>query len=169
MTKPDISRRELSVAQLNAIDLLVVGKTDQETAEAVGVTRQTVNGWRNKDPWFQAELNRRRQEVWGTAVDSLRALLPRAIAVLAHVLHSPEDHPAVALSVLKLAGLDFSNAPVKLDQAQVGPTDPGAIIDAAVRARRPDRDRELVDLLAGGPIGEDEREEVLEVWGVACR
>ena len=47
-TKPDITghfARDLSVAKANAIDLLVSGATDQETAEAVGVTRQTVNGW----------------------------------------------------------------------------------------------------------------------------
>jgi DNA-binding NarL/FixJ family response regulator len=43
VTKPDITRHKLTVAQLNAVDLLVTGKTDQEAAEAVGVTRQTVN------------------------------------------------------------------------------------------------------------------------------
>ncbi len=32
----------LSVEQLNAIDVLVQGKTDQETAETVGVARETV-------------------------------------------------------------------------------------------------------------------------------
>jgi hypothetical protein len=167
MTKPDISRRALSVAQLNAIDCLVTGKNDLETAELVGVSRQTVNQWKNKDPWFAAELNRRRQEVWGTAVDSLRALLPRAIRVLAHVLEGPEDRPEVALQVLKLAGMDFSHAPAKLDQAHVGPTDPAQIIDGAVRARRPDRDQELTDLMFGGPIREDEREDLLSEWGVA--
>lgn len=38
-TKPDTTRRELGVEQQNAIDCLVVGKGDQETAEAVGVAR----------------------------------------------------------------------------------------------------------------------------------
>src|SRR5579884_1829578 len=67
-TKPDISghlARELSVAQLNAIDLLVCGATDGEAAEAVGVSRQTVNTWRHHDPAFVAELNSRRLEIWG--------------------------------------------------------------------------------------------------------
>ena len=32
----------LSVEQLNAIDILVQGRTDQETAETVGVARETV-------------------------------------------------------------------------------------------------------------------------------
>src|SRR5688500_13203893 len=64
-TKPDRLGRvagELSVAQLNAVDLLVTGTGDREVAEAVGVTRQTVCGWRNHDPAFVAALNARRLE-----------------------------------------------------------------------------------------------------------
>lgn len=45
-TKVDKIRRDLSVDQRNAIDLLVLGKTDQEVADVAGVSRQTVNGWR---------------------------------------------------------------------------------------------------------------------------
>ena len=40
----------LSVEQLNAIDILVQGRTDQETAETVGVARETVTRWRNDNP-----------------------------------------------------------------------------------------------------------------------
>jgi hypothetical protein len=165
-TKPDISRQELSIAQLNAIDLLVTGETDQATAEAVGVTRQTVNGWRNTNPYFQAELNRRRVELWGGAVDRLRALLPRAVAVLADELEGGTDRAGVALSILRLGGLDRAKAPQKLDKFLIGPTDPDAIIDAEVRRRRPDRATYLDDLLNGGEITEDDREEVLADWGV---
>ncbi len=43
-TKVDKIRRDLSVDQRNAIDLLVLGKTDQEVADVAGVSRQTVNG-----------------------------------------------------------------------------------------------------------------------------
>lgn len=166
-TKPDTTRRELSIQQLNAIDLLVTGQTDAEAADAVGVTRQTVNGWRHRDPWFQAALNRRRQEMWGSAVDALRALLPRAVAVLARTLNGPEDNPTVALAVLRLAGLDRSQAPEKLDRLQVGPTDADDIIDSAVRARRPSSNTALEDLLNGGPIAERERDDLLAQWGQA--
>jgi hypothetical protein len=88
-TEPDVSgylARELSVAQRNAIDLLVTGATDGEAAEAVGVTRQTVNTWRNHDPVFVSELNRRRLDVWGAAMDKLRALLPEALKTLEEAL-----------------------------------------------------------------------------------
>ncbi len=166
-TKADERRHGLSVAQLNAIDLLVTGKTDQETAEAVGVTRQTVNGWRNANPYFQAELNRRRQDLWGVSVDQLRALLPRAVAVLAEELDGGTDRAGVALSILRLGGLDRTKASQKLDTFLVGPTDPEAVIDAEIWRRRPDRAAYLDDLLNGdGAITDDEREAVLAEWDV---
>jgi hypothetical protein len=166
-TKPDITRHELSVVQLNAIDLLVTGKTDQETAEAVGVTRQTVNGWRNANPYFQAELNRQRQVLWSGAVDQLRGLLPRAVAVLAEELDGGNDRAGVALSILRLGGIDRTKAPQKLDKYLVGPTDPEAIIEAEVRRRRPDTDSMLRDLVGGhGAVTDAERRAVLADWGV---
>jgi len=165
-TKADESRHVLSIAQLSAVDLLVTGKTDQATAEAVGVTRQTVNGWRNANPYFQAALNRQRQILWGGTVDQLRGLLPRAVAVLAEELDAGDDRAGVALSILRLGGIDRTKAPQKLDTFLVGPTDPEAIIDNEVRRRRPNRAASLDDLLnGGGEITDDEREEVLAEWG----
>jgi hypothetical protein len=166
-TKPDETRHKLTIPQLNAIDLLVTGATDQEVADQVGVTRQTVNGWRNLHPWFQAELNRRRVELWGSAVDQLRALLPRAVAALAEELDGGEARARVAVDILRLAGLDRTRSDAKLDTLLIGPTDPDAIIDAEVRRRRPDRVAYLDDLLnGGGEITDAEREEVLADWGV---
>ena len=43
-TKPD-KTRQLSIEQQNAIDHLLQGKSDRVTAEAVGVSRQTVWEW----------------------------------------------------------------------------------------------------------------------------
>jgi hypothetical protein len=165
-TKPDITRHELTVAQLNAIDLLVSGKTDQETAEAVGVTRQTVNGWRNTNPYFQAVLNQRRVELWGVTVDQLRALLPRAVAVLAEELDGGNDRAGVALSILRLGGVDRTKASQKLDTFLVGSTDPEAVIDAEVRRRRPDNAVYFRDIADGhGAITDAERRAVLVDWG----
>jgi hypothetical protein len=110
-------------------------------------------------------LNRRRQELWGVSVDQLRALLPRAVAVLAEELDGGNDRAGVALSILRLGGIDRTKAPEKLDTFLVGPTDPDAIIDAEVRRRRPDRAAYLNDLLNGdGAITDLERAEVLVEW-----
>ncbi len=98
-------------------------------------------------------------------VDQLRALLPRAVAVLAEELDRGEARARVAVDILRLAGLDRTKAPEKLDKFLVGPTDPGAIIDAEVRRRRPDRGAYLDDLLnGGGAITDAEREGVLAEW-----
>ena len=82
-TKPDKPRqptfRPLSVEQLTAIDVLVMGKSDAETAEAAGVTRPTVTDWRNHQPVFIAMLNARRSALWAEAHERLRALVGQAI------------------------------------------------------------------------------------------
>ena len=69
-TAHESHNNKLSVEQLNAIDVLVQGKTDQETAQAVGVTRETVNRWRNDNPHFAAELNKQRKLIWGPDMTS---------------------------------------------------------------------------------------------------
>ena len=57
-------KKSLSPDQELAIASLMSGATDQEAAKAAGVSRETANRWRNHDPFFQAELNRRQQEIW---------------------------------------------------------------------------------------------------------
>jgi hypothetical protein len=69
----------LTIEQLNAIDLLITGKTDQEVADEVRVNRVTVTKWRNYDIYFQAELNKRRKGIWSASLDKMRALVPKAM------------------------------------------------------------------------------------------
>ncbi len=108
MAKPDKVRQILSIEQQNAIDMLVLGKSDREVAEAVGVSRQTVCGWRLYHPQFQAELNLRRRAIWGAAVDKLRSLVPKSLEILEQALDRSDDPAKIALGILKLAGLDGS-------------------------------------------------------------
>jgi hypothetical protein len=117
MTKPD---SKLSVEQLNAIDILVAGKTDGEVAETVGVTRQTVCGWRNEHPAFAAALNRRRRELWGAEADRLRALVSKAVDALGLALEAEDRRVqvAAALGVLKAVGLYGLPAPAEPTTAE---------------------------------------------------
>ncbi len=107
MAKVDRTRQELSVEQQNAIDLLVMGKTDKETAESCGVSRQTVNDWRNNSPLFLAELNRRRAALWETDIDTLRSLVRDAIGVLADDLRGEDlkARRAAAVHLLRAVGI----------------------------------------------------------------
>jgi len=65
----------LTQEQENALGLLLTGLCDREVAEQVGVARETVTRWRNENPYFEAELNRRRQELWAEHAERLRGMV----------------------------------------------------------------------------------------------
>ena len=115
----------LTVEQQNAIDLLVTGLSDQAVAEGVGVARETVTRWRNGNVYFQAALNRRRQEVWRGHQDRLRSLVGAALDTLERALKEGDSKAAVA--VLKGAGHEAAGPPG-------GPTDPEAMLLAEAKA-----------------------------------
>lgn len=111
---------KLSVEQLNAIDILVLGKTDQETSEAVGVTRETVTRWRNDNPHFAAALNKQRRLVWGAGHDKLRSLTTKAVDAIEAALDSGDCKAAV--EVIKAVGLYGHVEPPS------GPIDPELVL-----------------------------------------
>jgi hypothetical protein len=146
-------KRGLTLPQLNAIDLLVAGKTDKETAELLNLARTTVTKWRLYDPVFQAALNCRRAEVWSAGIDRLRALIPQALAALGEELEE-RDGPnrlKAAAEILKLAQLPAA-------ALTIGPTDPEEIVRRIVAERRKQAHGPLDELLNDGkglpPIGE---------------
>ena len=144
MTEFDKSR-QLSVEQERAIGLLLAGASDREVAGAVGVTRQTVNAWRNHNDVFIAELNRRRADLWETTMDSLRRLVRDAVEVLADELRGDDKrlrHQA-AVAVLRAAGLPDTRL-----LRPTGPTDPQHV--AADRALREELSALLADLALAG-------------------
>src|SRR5436189_23888 len=82
------------------------GSPDGAAARVVGVHRVTVTRWRLYHLHFRAELNRRRQEVWGAAADRVRGLLGTAVDVVAGQLASgnPGVQFRAAKALLGLAG-----------------------------------------------------------------
>jgi hypothetical protein len=103
-TNPDTPDWSLTPQQETAVALLASGKTVTDTAQAIEVTRQTVSEWLHHHPGFQAALNNRRQELWEGMTDTLRGLLPKALAVLTRELEGEHPLPA-AVHVLKACGL----------------------------------------------------------------
>lgn len=151
MAKSD-TNGHLSIEQRNAVDLLVTGRPDREVGEAVGVARQTVCSWRRFNPVFQAELNSRRAEISRTAVEKVRALIPRAIDRLEAEL----DRPAgwrVALKLMEIAGLT--------ELGKVGPSDADTIIDEVAQSRRITPLMEMFADSDGGPMTAQERAEAV--------
>ena len=121
-TKPDKTGQPLqmhpglSAEQERAIDLLMQGLSDHAVGQAVNVRRQTVCDWRNHNPAFIAELNRRRQVLWAHQLERLRGLANSAIDVLEQDLTVPEHslclndprrrlRQTAALHVLRASGL----------------------------------------------------------------
>ncbi len=146
---------ELSTRQLNAVEALVSGATDSEAAAVANVSRQTVNAWKRHNPYFQAEVNYHRAELWGTSRDRLRSMLPAALGRLERELADENGDWRAALKLLELVGL-------KGDYGSVGLTEAKAIVDQLARCRRPSPlDGLIDDLNGGGPVTEEERQQVL--------
>src|SRR6266542_3738201 len=160
----------LSIEQLNAIDLLLTGATDQAVADVVGVHRVTVTKWRLYHPHFRAELFERRREAWAGATDAYRTIIPLAMDTLRDQLRVGTTRGRLALDSLYKTGLVGTPTAPILDAADIGARDHEAILheilDAEIRYRRaaiaaenPD-DPHLVPPQAA--ITDDERQAALE-------
>jgi hypothetical protein len=157
LTNPDKTRRELTPKQMIAVDIMAAGATDAQAAKVAGVSRQSVNSWRRRNPYFRAELNRRREELWHASRDRLRRLIPTALTALRRELESGPDSWRAAVKILELTGMGGG------DYGKTGPTDPDEILDSEIRGRRPDPTQQLLDNLNGyGPITAEERRRALE-------
>jgi hypothetical protein len=97
---------KLTPEQLNAIDLLILGKTDREVSEIVGVRRETITKW-HKNPFFIAELNVQREALWTDAKLRLKTLAHEAVNTITCGLHSSDEKIAItsAVHILKIVGL----------------------------------------------------------------
>jgi len=95
----------LSGKQAEAVALLVAGESQESTAQAVGVARETVNRWVNGDQAFKDELGRLRADLWEECRDRLVWLSSKALDVLAELMDSGSDSVRfrVASHVLKIA------------------------------------------------------------------
>jgi DNA-binding CsgD family transcriptional regulator len=101
--KPTFRPKPLSAAQLVGLELILVGKTDQETADTLGITRETVWSWRREHAVFMAELEKRRADVWGSAGEQLRSLMQKAIDNIAALVESGDFDASIA--ELKITGM----------------------------------------------------------------
>src|SRR5688572_30579735 len=139
--------RGLTLAQRNAIDLLVAGLNDRAAAERLGLSRETLTRWRNYDPIFQTSLNERRAALWSGAADGVRAAIPLALDAMREQLRVGARRDRLALDLLTRIGLLGSRsgrsraagpaAPMSpLDPLGIGQTTMEELLDAEVRQMR---------------------------------
>ncbi|RMG11039.1 MAG: hypothetical protein D6731_16290 [Planctomycetota bacterium] len=81
----------LSEQQLAALDLLLGGEALTGTAQALGLHRSTVSGWKNRHLAFQAALQRGRQELSESVRQRLVAFGTRAVETLSALLDDPSS------------------------------------------------------------------------------
>jgi hypothetical protein len=151
---PQARRRGLTQRQWLAIDLLVLGKTDDAVASGLHVARSTVTRWRLYHPAFIAELNRRRSELWTASADRFRSMFYEATELLRNELLTAPDGERrfrAAVAISRLVGAAKAVRPT-------GPMSADEIVDELIRARRRADGRWHV----AGPITEEDRRAMLE-------
>ena len=87
----DAEKKVLKDQQMLAIPLILVGNTDAEVAEAVGVTRETINRWRNRDQDFRDELFNSRRACFDANMAYLSKANSRAVEVMQELLDSKDE------------------------------------------------------------------------------
>ncbi|MDA8848163.1 hypothetical protein N9I50_00325 [bacterium] len=121
-----------------AIDLLAAGATATAAAAAAEVTRQTVSGWKNRHPGFQAALNLRRVELIAERADRIRELDARTLEVIADKV--ADGDAEAAMMWVRARHLH------RVDVTQVGPIDAEVIFDAEANGVQI-RSGSLIDVL----------------------
>ena len=103
MTKED---KRLSGPQQKAINLFLAGMNDTDVAEELGLARQTVNKWRNKNQNFGVKLEQQQRELNKESRQQLSALVSRSVEVLGQSLESENERirQSTAVHVLKATG-----------------------------------------------------------------
>lgn len=81
----------LSEEQLQAIPLIVEGKSDTEVAESIGKARETVNRWRNRDNAFKTALEEASKSHYDSQIAALTARTQKALSVLDGLLESDDE------------------------------------------------------------------------------
>jgi hypothetical protein len=94
--------KPLTPEQLNAIDLLIIGKTDAEVCTVVGVGRTTLYEWR-KSPVFLATLELERQALFRAPIERLRGLAAKAIDNISGAIE--DGHIKWSFELLKACGM----------------------------------------------------------------
>jgi AcrR family transcriptional regulator len=97
----------LSVKQELALELILCGMNDREIAERAGVSRQTINTWRNHNEVFRMLLAGRREAARERHRDELSGLVLEAVGVMRAALLEGNllTRLWAALALLRMSGL----------------------------------------------------------------
>ena len=100
--KPNKLYDELSPNQLKAIELIVFGAPTMKVAKECKVTQRTIWNWRNINPLFRQEEDRRKREIYEEFRGSLRGMIAKATKNLIGLLENPETPAPTGLKAIEL-------------------------------------------------------------------
>lgn len=133
---------ELTTQQLSAIDLIASGIGVVKTAEMLGVNRHTITRWRTRNPFFIAQLNTRRKELWNEAHERLRGMVTKSLDVMESALDSGDSK--IAIEVLKAVDI----------YGKVGPPLGSTNADIVIAEMAERRAKDILATPPGDPINQ---------------
>ena len=146
----------LTPEQLNAIDCLIQGKSDQETADLIGKDRVTVWRWKSRVPFFMATLEARRQEQFGQASQRLRNLLEKALDNVARAIEAGDIK--ASFEVIRATGLHGFAPPTGDTNVEV--IAQRLMLEILAREHIPQSTYDLIDV-GKNPRYEERQQEIL--------
>ena len=101
--KQEAAKAELENKQSLALPLIVAGKSDQQVADEIGVSRQTIHNWRTKDIRFQEELEEAKESLRQAQLVTISKIADKAFKTVDELLDNPDPKIRLraALDVLK--------------------------------------------------------------------
>jgi transposase-like protein len=94
---PQATAAILSLKQHYAIELLLIGKSDVEIAELVGVESNIIWQWRNQNPEFIIATSALRAAAWSGSVERLKRLMEQALDVVEKAVARDDEIAAITL------------------------------------------------------------------------
>ena len=100
--KEETANSDLANKKSLALPLILTGKSDQQVADEIGVSRQTILNWRNRDPHFMKELKEARESLRQAQLATLSRIVDKAFKTVEELLDSqdPKVKMRTALNVL---------------------------------------------------------------------
>jgi len=113
----ELESRKLNVSQHRALEVLLVGGTDEQAAQAAGVNRRTISKWRNHHPGFADALTIARDEMLARTSARLHAATTIAVKALEEVARDVRN-PSARVSASR-AIIEFSQKSLELEEMEL--------------------------------------------------
>ena len=113
----------LTQQQRECLEMLIVGtKTTTEIAKEIGVSRETVSKWKNRNEEFKRELDKRSHLFESGLIDEAQSLLKRklgvAVANIVEIANDPKTKEETRLKANQyLVDRVLGNTTTKIEQA----------------------------------------------------